>query len=203
MTDETSTIPVPPPLPPVEQAEPAPAGEPPAPVKLTQEDLSWSLTMTEELAIRNRFGDNIDSLPEADTWHACAFVLKLRAGLSAPDAFAAADAMSTKAARAEFAPEGEVDYVALTEKLQALLDAIEVVRDELTGADLRLVREYFAAACEDLPGWNQARACIFINAVRSGTPAKEAKKAVAALPRSEAAEQVRTLAEEAGKGESA
>lgn len=197
MTDETSTIPVPPPLPPVEQAEPA------APAKLTQEDLAWSLTMTEELAIRNRFGDNIDSLPEADTWHACAFVLKLRSGLPAPDAFAAADTMSTKAARAEFAPEGEVDYVALTEKLQALLDAIEVVRDEFTGANLRLVREYFAAACEDLPGWDQARACVFINAVRSGTPAKEAKKAVAALPRREAAEQVRTLAEEAGKGASA
>ena len=205
MTDETTTILPPPPAPPVPAAPPIeqPSVAAEAPVKLTQEELSWSLTMTEELAIRNRFGEGIDALPEADTWHACAFILKLREGMPALDAFAAVDAMSTKRSRAEFATEGEVDYAALLEKLQAALDAIEIVRDEFTGADLRLVRDYFAAPCEDLIGWDQARACIFVNAVHNGTPAKEAKKAAAALTRGDAAEQIHALSEEAGKDVSA
>lgn len=206
MTDSTTSLPPVPPIPAaVAPPEPAPA---PAPTeataeKVTQEELGWTLTMREETAIRRRFGDSLESLSDADMWRGCGFVQRLRAGVTEDAAYAAADALKVREARADFLPNPEETEESIAERLkilQGMLADIETVSDELTGPEGRQIKLYFADDFEDLSGWDQGRALCFIEAVRQGSEPKGAKKAVADLARRAVLEQVKTAAEAAGKG---
>lgn len=198
MTDETAII-----TPDVPAAPPAPAlPAVPTPVELpTQEDVHWSLTMREETAVRRRFGDDLDQLPADDAWRACAFIVRWRSGSDEEAAFAVADLLTTKQARAEFTPTAlSIEYVkANNVRVKQIQEDLEAVTDELNGPESRLIATWFAASVEDLDGWVHARALGFIADTRAGVAPKDAKKAAADMTRRAAADRLRELAEAAGK----